>query len=82
MIRVLFFARIREALGVATIDVDAAVSDVNALVEQLVSTQGERFAEVLNAANVIVACNHDVVDRDHRLLSGDEVAFYPPVTGG
>lgn len=82
MIRVLFFARIREQLGLSSIEVDAAGRDIRALVELLAQARGEKFAEVLNAPNVIVACNHDVVERDHRLQRGDEVAFYPPVTGG
>lgn len=33
-------------------------------------------------ANVLVAINQEYVDRDHAVSDGDEVAFFPPVTGG
>ena len=82
MIRVLFFARLREKLQTSQLDVSADVPSVNALIAHLQQAHGAHFADVLNAPNVIVACNHDVVERDHALSDGDEVAFYPPVTGG
>jgi len=82
MIRVLFFARIREQLGESEIQLQQTPINVSALVDALETSHGARFGEKLRAANVIVACNHDVVDRSHVLKSGDEVAFYPPVTGG
>jgi molybdopterin synthase sulfur carrier subunit len=34
------------------------------------------------AANVLTAVNHTYVERTHLLQEGDEVAFFPPVTGG
>ena len=33
-------------------------------------------------ANVLSAVNHEYVSRDHAVSDGDEVAFFPPVTGG
>lgn len=82
MIRVLFFARIREQLGESEIRLQQTPPTISALVDMLEASHGTKFGEKLRAANVIVACNHDVVDRQHGLRSGDEVAFYPPVTGG
>ncbi len=82
MIRVLFFARLRETLNTSQLEISAAVPTVGALIEHLRQANGAAFGDVLNAPNVIVACNHDVVDREHPLQAGDEVAFYPPVTGG
>lgn len=32
--------------------------------------------------NVLCAVNHEYVERSHGLRDGDEVAFFPPVTGG
>ena len=32
--------------------------------------------------SILAAVNHDYVERDHALSDGDEVAFFPPVTGG
>lgn len=33
-------------------------------------------------ANILAAVNHEYVDFEHPLKAGDEVAFFPPVTGG
>ena len=38
--------------------------------------------DVALPANVLSAVNHEYVDRDHAVRDGDEVAFFPPVTGG
>jgi len=82
VIRVLFFAHLREQLGVSEVQLQAKPANVLALVDALEVAHGVFFGEKLRATNVIVACNHAVVDRSHVLKSGDEVAFYPPVTGG
>jgi sulfur-carrier protein len=82
MIRVLFFARLREQLGESEVQLQHTPIDIHALVDALETSHGASFGERLRADNVIVACNHAVVDRSHALKSGDEVAFYPPVTGG
>ena len=82
MLKVLFFARIREQLGTAEIRVDELPADIDALLDLLENEHGALFGTVLRADNVIVACNFDVVDRNCVLQSGDEIAFYPPVTGG
>jgi molybdopterin synthase sulfur carrier subunit len=82
VIRVLFFARIREQLGVSEVQLQDKPANIHALVEALEVAHGAHFGEKLRAANVIVACNQVVVDRSHVLKSNDEVAFYPPVTGG
>lgn len=82
MIRVLLFARLREQLGESEIRMEQTPATVEALIDAIEASQGSKFGDTLRAANVIVACNHDVVDRKHVLQAGDEVAFYPPVTGG
>ena len=83
-IKVLFFARIRDELGVAHCEVDWPEHgmDLAALQAALVQRGGETWAEVLGADNVIRAVNHEVSAMDTGLADGDEVAFYPPVTGG
>jgi len=81
MINVLFFARIREQLGVAQLTIERADS-VAQLLEHLVAQNGDVWAEVLCAPNVIVAVNQEVAEPTSELHSGDEVAFFPPVTGG
>lgn len=83
MIKVLFFASIREQLGVSTLSLPLlGGTTVAMLIQQLVDSRGDRWAEVLNAANVVKAVNQQVVDDLQLLTEGDEVAFFPPVTGG
>lgn len=81
MITLRFFARIREQLGAGELQWPAAVS-VNDLVADLARERGPVWAETLLAPQVIVAINQQVADRDSAVVDGDEVAFFPPVTGG
>ncbi|HEY3698561.1 MAG TPA: molybdopterin converting factor subunit 1 [Spongiibacteraceae bacterium] len=80
MLDVLFFASIRERLDSERLRC-AAVRDVDALIESL-SERGPDWATVLRAPNVIIAVNQEIVDSTHRLHANDQVAFFPPVTGG
>ncbi|MFA6700706.1 MAG: MoaD/ThiS family protein [Thiomicrospira sp.] len=45
--------------------------------------RGEHWREtLLENRSIQVAVNHDIAHRDTELKAGDEVAFFPPVTGG
>jgi molybdopterin synthase sulfur carrier subunit len=81
MITLKFFARIREQLDASELQWPAAAS-VNDLVADLARERGPVWAETLSAPQVIVAINQQVADRDSAVVDGDEVAFFPPVTGG
>jgi molybdopterin synthase sulfur carrier subunit len=75
MIQVKFFASLRERIGVAE----------RSLPAENLRTIGEVWSAVADfpmPANLLVAINHDYVGRDHTVNDGDEVAFFPPVTGG
>jgi molybdopterin synthase sulfur carrier subunit len=84
MITVLFFASIREQLATSSISLhfDSSINTVTLLKSRLFSDNSELWPEVLNAANVVVAVNQQVVTQAQALRDGDEVAFFPPVTGG
>ena len=84
MITLHYFASIREAVGRATESVvlPESVADVDGLVEYLLAQEPDRFAVLAENARVLVAVNQTVVDRAHRLQGDEEVAFFPPVTGG
>lgn len=84
MIRVLFFARLREQLGVAALDWPWSpdLPDVAALRQALIASKGADWEQTLMADNVVIARNQNVVDASAPLSDGDEVAFFPPVTGG
>ncbi|WP_316366805.1 molybdopterin converting factor subunit 1 [Candidatus Thiodiazotropha sp. CDECU1] len=83
MIQVLFFARFREELGVASeqIDLDGltCVDDLLAVLRG----RGGAWARLFAAdQRVMMAVNQELADRKTTLNTGDEVAFFPPVTGG
>ncbi len=84
MLRVLFFGRFREELNCAELNIDyeQSCSDLQGLQDLLVARQGDKWLEVLDQENVIRAVNQEVATENLALSDGDEVAFFPPVTGG
>ena len=81
--KVCFFASVRERLDTAecAIEGEPLPADLDALRAAL-AARGEAFAEVLAQPNLICAVNQQVVHGNVALAPGDEVAFFPPVTGG
>jgi molybdopterin synthase sulfur carrier subunit len=80
MVRVVFFARIREQLDCSELTLDTYT--LAALIESL-KQRGERWEHTLSEPNLICAINQVIFDgADKELEEGDEVAFFPPVTGG
>ncbi|MBE0532673.1 MAG: molybdopterin converting factor subunit 1 [Rhodospirillales bacterium] len=82
--KVLYFAWVRERIGTDCEEVSppAAVGDVGSLVAWL-RNRSEGHAEALSdLARVRVAVNQEAVGPDHPVASGDEIAFFPPMTGG
>jgi molybdopterin synthase sulfur carrier subunit len=83
-LRVLYFARLRETLGLdgEDLEVPAQVTTVRQLREFLIE-RGAHWADAFHPARrVRAAINHDMVGDDAPLPDGAEVAFFPPVTGG
>lgn len=81
MIKVLFFAQTRELVGVDQIEVDSSYETAEQLRLHLVE-KGDKWALALEAGKLLVAINQTLSPLDSPIKSGDEVAFFPPVTGG
>ncbi len=84
MVTLLYFASLRERIGHSREEValPSGNSTVASLVEQL-RTRDERFGEAFAPGkNWRVAVNQRMADSATPLKPGDEVAFFPPVTGG
>lgn len=82
--KLLYFAWLRARIGCAEEEVElpAGVRDVTGLLDWLRS-RGGGYAEALRDPSVVrVAVNQDYVGSEHPLREGDEVAIFPPVTGG
>lgn len=75
-ITVKFFSSIRETIGLS--EQQVSQSDVSNVFD--VWTKSTEGAEL--PTNTLIALNMDYVDRDHLVKDGDEVAFFPPVSGG
>ncbi len=84
MVTVLYFARLREALGKSSerIALPAAVHDLEGLRALLVARGGAWEQELAPSKPVRAAVNQAVAVGDMPVSDGDEVAFFPPVTGG
>ncbi len=84
LIKVLYFARLKENLNYSTEDIDLPVDVTNvAQLKAHLAKRGEAWANLFNGKQAIrAAINHAVVDDNAQIKDGDEVAFFPPVTGG
>ncbi len=80
-VEVRFFASIREALGNGEV-VDGDATDISSL-RRALAGRGGRYAEVLGPDRSVRSARNRVLSAESTPLSdGDEVGFFPPVTGG
>jgi molybdopterin converting factor subunit 1 len=79
-VKVLFFGRLKEVVGL--VEDSADVPEATSL-ELLLASYSARFPELAKYRSSLVAsCNQEFASWDTPLHSGDEVAFLPPVSGG
>jgi len=75
-ITVKFFASLRETIGKPDAELDASHAHTADDVWQLATNKHEHIP------NMLVAINMEYANLDDAVNDGDEVAFFPPVTGG
>lgn len=82
--QVLYFGWVRQRIGLAKEDIElpAGVDDVRGLVAWLRGRGGGYEAGLGNIAQVRVAVNQELASLDAKIGKGDEVALFPPMTGG
>ena len=82
MIKIVFFAALREQLDCSELSLSSdnvkTVADIKAQLASKDILWRQRFEN----ESLLSAVNHDMVDGDKVVKAGDEVAFFPPVTGG
>lgn len=83
-VKLLYFAALREQLGTSGEDFElpAGVATVAALRSHLVSRGGAWQSSLAEGKLVRTAVNQDMAKPSAAIKAGDEVAFFPPVTGG
>ena len=84
-VRIVYLARLREAFGCAGEAVELAADvtpTIETIVDALRARGGTWAAELAPGRAVRFAVNHALARRTHAVADGDEVAIFPPVTGG
>jgi molybdopterin synthase sulfur carrier subunit len=81
-VRVRYFASLREALGPGeTVETEAGAA-VGRLRDALIAQGGAHAQALARGRAVRCALNQQMCDEQAPLHEGDELAFFPPVTGG
>jgi len=80
--KVLFFASLKERLNCGELEISADdIATVSALREML-TQKGDIWAEALSSPKLLIAVNQEMSSLDTTITETDEIAFFPPVTGG
>ena len=81
-VTVRYFASIREALGTGSETLSTQAATVGALRDELIARGGAAAQALAPGRAVRMALNQALCEGEAPLRQGDEVAFFPPVTGG
>jgi molybdopterin synthase sulfur carrier subunit len=86
-IKLFYFARLKETLKYSTEDLDVPADIAKALtvlkLKAYLAKRGDVWGQMLmGKLKIRAAINHALVDDNAPIADGDEVAFFPPVTGG
>ena len=84
MINIKYFARLSENLESKGEEIEFGEQSktVDAVIQLLIDRGDPWTTEFSAETKVLVAVNHEICQTDTQLKQGDEVAFFPPVTGG
>jgi molybdopterin synthase sulfur carrier subunit len=82
-VKVLYFASLRDAVGCAeeSFVLPSGVSTVGEL-RAFLAERGDGWHALAQGRNVRAALNQRMAGASESVVPGDEVAFFPPVTGG
>ncbi|GBG86375.1 hypothetical protein CBR_g41370 [Chara braunii] len=79
-VRVLFFALVKELLGKAATTMELDEGTDTARLLQLLTTKFPALKSI--SGSVMIAVNREYVYSPVRINNGDEIAFFPPISGG
>jgi molybdopterin synthase sulfur carrier subunit len=81
MIQIRFFANLRERIGTATMNFEYSGEQTVADIKNQLVLKDESLLP-LKEQQVLCAVNQTLCEQNARINDGDEIAFFPPVTGG
>lgn len=79
---VLYFAWVRERIGLPKERVETEATTVSALVDELRAREDRYAAAFADLSALRVAVDQELTDFDAPIAGAREVAFFPPMTGG
>jgi len=82
MIKIFFFASIREQVGCPSLELGLPKAVTICELMAVLSTELAERGGFLTDPRLLIAVNQQMVGLDAPVSDGDEVAFFPPVTGG
>jgi molybdopterin synthase sulfur carrier subunit len=82
MIRVYFFAKIKEQLSLDFFDLNIKTPCTVSEIRKSLISEFNTHEKLFRIDYAICAVNHELSDEEKSVKSNDEVAFFPPVTGG
>jgi len=82
MTKILLFGKLREDVGQSSIEFAGFSQGTVGELRSALVTSDIGDTETFIAGQALVAVNQTIVDDTHPVLPGDEVAIFPPVTGG
>lgn len=81
-LNMVYFARLKDSFGTGQESLETEATSVAELLVELRLRGGSWATELGHGKTFRVACNQELVGPDSALRDGDEVAIFPPVTGG
>jgi len=83
-VKLFYFAKVREAIGIdrEELDLGSNIKTVSDLIEVL-KGRGSHWQDMFSMSTTFrMAVNQEMVEATHKINANDEVAFFPPITGG
>jgi sulfur-carrier protein len=83
-VKLFYFAKVREAIGIdrEELDLGSDIKTVSDLIEVL-KGRGSHWHDMFSMSTIFrMAVNQEMVEATHKISANDEVAFFPPITGG
>ena len=83
MLQLRYFASLRDQLNCESEVLEWSDNLKTAVdVRAILISRGEQWATTISKPSVLIAINHEIGSNDSTISDGDEIAFFPPVTGG